>query len=347
MNKKSFQKIYITFIVSVLGIMLSAAVIMASIVLVAIKFDLLMIEDRPITVLLIFITVVSLIIGTLLAALSGKKILSPVSKLIEAIQEVTNGNFGIQLEAEAPGELGDLILSFNRMAKELNNIEIFRNDFIVNVSHEFKTPLVAIQGYATLLQDEDLTVVERREYTQMLLEGTRRLSVLSSNILKLSKLDTQDTMVEKENFSLDEQIREAFLLLETQWSEKDMILHIDLEPVVFFGNEELLMQVWLNLLGNAIKYSHNQGQITVTLRTNDNSHIVVVQDDGIGMSQEVQEHIFDKFYQGDITHSSEGNGLGLALIKRIVDLSGGFVKVSSISDQGSVFTVILPKEKKI
>lgn len=202
-------------------------------------------------------------------------------------------------------------------------METLRNDFIVNVSHEFKTPIAAIEGYATLMQDQELSPEERADYSRLIIESTRQLSSLSSNILKLSKLENQEIVGGKKEFALDEQLRQALLLLEAQWNDKGINLELTLEPVVYYGNEELLMQVWLNLLSNAIKFTDNGGEVAVSLLSAEDAVTVRIADSGTGMTEEVMKRIFEKFYQGDKSRSAEGNGLGLPLVRRIVELSGG------------------------
>ncbi len=195
------------------------------------------------------------------------------------------------------------------------------------------------------MQDHDLSPKERQEYSRLIIESTRQLSSLSSNILKLSKLENQEYIVDKSQFGLDEQIRQALLLLEAQWNDKNINLDLDLEPVVFYGNEDLLMQVWLNLLGNAIKFTDRGGGIAVHLSTTGHAVTVTITDSGIGMTEEVMKHIFVKFYQGDKSRSAEGNGLGLPLVRRIVELCGGEVSVESKVGEGSVFVVTFPVEE--
>ncbi|WP_258525470.1 cell wall metabolism sensor histidine kinase WalK [Paenibacillus sp. YN15] len=296
---------------------------------------------------IIFAMVSSILIGTGITAMVGRKILAPITDLSEAAKEVAKGNFKVRLKKETHRvrALGEMAANFNKMVHELNGIETLRNDFIANVSHEFKTPIAAIEGYAALMQDEDLTAEERREYSRLIIESTRQLSSLSANMLKLSKLENQEFVLEKHEFDLDEQIRHALLLLEVQWSEKMLNLDIALDNVRFYGNEDLLMQVWLNLLGNAIKFSDEGGEIAVYLSAGPSSVQVRIADTGIGMNAVVLEHIFEKFYQGDKSRAGEGNGLGLALVKRIVDLCGGEIGVESEPGAGSVFTVTLPVDK--
>lgn len=190
----------------------------------------------------------------------------PISRLREATKEVAKGNFNVQLyENIKIEEFREMAKDFNKMVQELQGIETLRTDFVTNVSHEFKTPITAIEGYAALLQNLDLPAEEREEYAGKIISSTKQLSMLTNNILKLSKLENQEIIIEKTEFSLDEQIRQALLLLEPQWSGKQLDLEIQLAETGFYGSEELLMQVWINILGNAVKFSREYGNLSVTL----------------------------------------------------------------------------------
>lgn len=287
---------------------------------------------------------VSVIVGTAISAVVGKRILSPLVKFSGALMEVGKGNFNIKLDENKYHieELKEMSQNFNIMVSELNNIETFRSDFIANVSHEFKTPLASIEGYTMLLQSDNLTDQEKNDYTKKILSNTKRLSNLVGIILQISRLENQGIIAEKNKFKLDEQLRQTLLLFESKWTTKNIDLDLDLDEITFYGNEELLMQVWANLFSNAIKFTSNNGTIACTLRRSDSFIITTISDNGIGISEDVQKHIFEKFYQGDKSHSSEGNGLGLALVKRIVDLCGGTIEVQSELGAGSTFTVKLP-----
>lgn len=267
----------------------------------------------------------------------------PVNTLSEALKEIAHGNFDVRMRVDKGlPEVQEMQRNFNLMAQELSGIETLRNDFVVNVSHEFKTPIAAIEGYATLLQNGSLTDADREEYTRLIIQSAQKLSMLTSNILRLSKLENQEIIPSKTRYSLDEQLRQALLLLEGQWSKKAQELDIELMPVMFYGNEELLLQVWLNLLGNAIKFTPRCGTVSVQLVERAGQVTVTVCDTGIGIAPEVQLHIFEKFYQGDRTRASDGNGLGLALVKRIVTLCGGSISVKSAIGEGACFAVTLP-----
>jgi len=297
------------------------------------------------------------IIGTFLANGFGTYYLRPIKRLINATKEVKRGNFKVQiktkkkrraeeLSASLHTEMEELEESFNEMVRELDGIELFRNDFINNFSHEFKTPIVSIRGFAKQLQNENLTAEERREYTDIIIAESERLTKLSSNVLLLSKLEHQTILSEQSVFSLDEQLRSDILLLEKQWSKKNLDLEPDLDEVMYCGNAEVLSQLWVNLLSNAIKFTPDGGRIEVRLTQDHEQVKVTVRDSGIGMSAETLQHIFEKFYQGDSSHSSEGNGLGLALVKRIVELCGGSISIESEEGKGTTVYVSLPKKQE-
>jgi signal transduction histidine kinase len=293
---------------------------------------------------LINLYMISILVGTAISAIIGKRILAPLVKYSDALMEVGKGNFNIKLDENAHriDELKKMTHNFNIMVNELNQIETFRSDFIANVSHEFKTPLASIEGYTMLLQDTNLTEKEKNEYTEKILNNTKRLSSLVYTILQISKLENQDIIAEKAKFKLDEQLRQTLLFLQPKWSDKNIDLDIDLDETTFYGNEDLVAQVWVNILDNAIKFSPNNGAIKCTLRQSSDWITVNISDNGIGMTQDTQKHIFDKFYQGDKSHSSEGNGLGLALVKRIVDLCDGTLEVHSGLGKGCEFIIKLP-----
>ena len=240
-------------------------------------------------------------------------------------------------------ELRVTMENFNRMVKELNSVEIMRNDFIADVSHEFKTPLAAISGYATFLQDPELSDEERNEYIRKIFFNIDKLNDLTENILRLSKLEHQQFLDEPITFRLDEQLREAIVLLEPKWGKRQIEFNLDLPELKYTGYPALLFQVWTNLIGNAVKYTEHAGKIDVFLKETTHHVQVIVSDNGIGMEEDTVKHIFDKFYQGDTSRKSQGNGLGLPLCKEIVEKCGGKIHVESTPGVGSVFLVNLNK----
>lgn len=294
--------------------------------------------------LLILLTLLCFFMSTAAAYYLMRKIFNPLEQISVAAGKVASGDFTPEISYHGEfEELESTFENFNRMVKELNSVEIMRNDFIADVSHEFKTPLSAITGYATLLQDSELSEEERNDYIRKIFFHIEKLNDLTENILCLSKMEHQQFLENPVKFRLDEQIREAIVFLEPKWGAKNMELDLDLPEVTFTGHASLLFTVWTNLIGNAIKYTDAGGTISVTLAENADSVQVAVRDTGIGMTEETKAHIFDKFYQGDTSRKSQGNGLGLAICKEIVKKCGGEIRVESIVGMGSLFTVMLYK----
>lgn len=282
-----------------------------------------------------------LFLTILIFSLTGR-LIRPVTQLSQAIQKVSKGDFSVRLPVEQEDEVGQLMENFNHMTAELQSIEYLQKDFISNVSHEFKTPIASIQGFATLLQSPELDEDSRREYIDIIVKESRRLSRLSQNLLKLSKLENQQRLDKPAPYALDEQLRQTVLLLQPEWEPKEILWNLDeLPDVTYVGDEALMQQVWINLLGNAIKFSPQGGEIRLEMKVDDNIRVMIA-DQGPGMTKEVQNRIFDRFYQGDSSHKAEGNGLGLALCRRIVELSKGSITVQSQPGEGSAFTVCLP-----
>ena len=290
---------------------------------------------------------VLIVIALVLSSRIGRARFKPINDLINAMEQVSQGDFSVRVHAEdAPGDMGALARSFNEMTKDLSGIEMFRKDFINNFSHEFKTPIVSIRGFAKQLERDDLTDEQRKEYAHIIVSESERLANMSSNILLLTKLENQQIVTDKTEYRLDEQMRSAVLLLEKQWSAKDLELSLILDEVTYLGNEEMMSHVWVNLIGNAIKFSPEGGLLEMSCARRDGAVVAVVRDHGEGMDEATQKRIFEKFYQGDSAHATEGNGLGLSLVSRIVDLCGGTVEVNSAPGEGTAFTVMLPDVRK-
>ena len=285
----------------------------------------------------------SLLIGASISALLGKWFFGPITQLGDAMKKVADGDFSVRLTADKGiREIEDIYANFNLMAKDLGATEILQTDFVSNVSHEFKTPINAIEGYATLLQGDENLSPEMEQYVEKILFNTKRLSGLVGNILLLSKVDNQVIQSRVSTFRLDEQIRQSVVLLEPKWEEKDIEFDVDLERVEYTGDESMLMHVWNNIIGNAIKFDPVGGYVGIKMKQRDGEITVTVEDSGPGVDEEAKKHIFDRFYQADSSHKEEGNGLGLALVKRIVDANKGRVTVENRIGGGCRFTVILP-----
>jgi signal transduction histidine kinase len=285
----------------------------------------------------------SIVLGAAIAAFFSRKALRPIRKIIKATNEVASGNFNVTVESKGIQELEELSHSFNRMTKELSSIEALRSDFISNFSHEFKTPIVSIRGFAKLLREGGVSDADRDDYLEIIFTESERLANLSTNILNLSKYEAIEIITEKTSFRLDEQVRRAILLTEPKWAEKNINIDIQMDNTTFSGNADLTQQIWVNLLDNAIKFTKQEGNISITLMDLPASISLAIEDDGIGMDEETQARIFDKFYQGDKSHTQDGNGLGLPMAKRIAQLHGGTINADSTPGNGSVFTVVLPK----
>ena len=295
-------------------------------------------------VLMIFVVCTAIVVGILMYI--WNRVFKPISNLNEALIKVGKGDFNCKLISDNEiEEIEEMYTNFNSMVHELNSTETLRSDFIANVSHEFKTPLSSIEGYVTLLQTENLEQKKRDEYLEKVITNTRRLSDLTGNILKLSKLENQQALTEKSPVDLAENIRQQILLLEEKWTKKNIEFDIDLEEIFVLGKDELLSVVWYNLISNAIKFSHENGRVTIKSELVDDYVRINITDEGIGMAEEEMIRIFDKFYQGDSSHKTEGNGLGLALAKKIIVLHGGNIYVSSQKGEGTTFTVTLNTTK--
>lgn len=268
----------------------------------------------------------------------------PVRQIVRGAEKLMRGDFSARIEP-LPGITGedgfDIIIDcFNRMAEELSGVETLRTDFIANVSHELKTPLAVMQNYGTMLQSPDLTEAQRMEYAKAITEQSRRLADLITNILKLNRLENQQIYPAAKRYNLGEQLAECLLNFESTWEKKSIDIETDIEEdVLVESDDELLSLVWNNLFSNALKFTEPGGTVSVTLKTEGDFATVKVSDTGCGISPETGKHIFEKFYQGDTSHATQGNGLGLALVKRVVDIVGGDISVESEAGKGSTFTV--------
>lgn len=290
------------------------------------------------------IFVLSFIFTFLMRFIRKIEIEKPIKQLLLATENIRKGNFDIKIPQRRffRNELDVLIDDVNTMAKELSSVETLRIDFISNVSHELKTPLAVIQNYATMLQDVNLSKEKRLEYARSITAASKNLTTLITNILRLNKLENQQIFPENKSFNLSEEITESLLDFEQIWEDKNISLETDIEDSIMYqGDSELLSLVWHNLFSNAFKFTPENGNVLVSLKKTNSMCVFSVKDSGCGISPESQKHIFEKFYQGDKSHAQKGNGLGLALVKRILDITGGSVKVESQVEKGSTFTVEL------
>ena len=273
----------------------------------------------------------------------------PVKRIVSAAEQIMKGDFSVRIpslrSADKMSGFDVIADYFNQMAEELSGTETLRTDFIANVSHELKTPLAVIQNYGTLLQQPSLSEEKRQEYAKAITNTSRRLANLITNILKMNKLENQQIYPKAETYEVGEQLCECLLAFESAWEEKDLEIETDVEEEVLVDTDaELLSLVWNNLFSNAVKFTEPGGTISLSLKAEGEFAIVRVSDTGCGISSEVGKHIFEKFYQGDTSHAAQGNGLGLALVKRVIDIVGGDISVSSEVGKGSTFTVKLRRE---
>ena len=284
-----------------------------------------------------------LLIGLLVTSQLSRYFFDPVKKLRGAMDKVAEGDYSVRLEEKSSSkEIMELYTGFNLMAHKLSATEILQTDFVSNVSHEFKTPINAIEGYSTLLQGSENLDENQKEYVDKILLNTQRLSTLVGSILLLSKLENQQIPTNQRLYSLDEQIRQSIVALETAWTKKDIELDVELNRISYLGNEAMMRHVWDNLISNAVKFSPQGGTVTLRLTKKPRKLIFTIEDQGPGLSDEAKKHIFDKFYQGDSSHKEEGNGLGLTLVKRILAIEKGQITAENIPEGGCRFTVTLP-----
>ena len=296
----------------------------------------------------LFMTIISLIIGGVISFFASRIPLRPVNKIINKMNRLAAGDFETRLNDETAmfsnPAIKEFAECFNKMAEELENTELLRNDFINNFSHEFKTPIVSITGLANLLESGNLTEEQRVQYARAIREESMRLSSMASNILNLSKIENQTILTDVTEFNVSEQIRSAVLLLEEKWNAKNIELQIELEEYVIEANEELLKQVWINLMDNAVKFAPDEGMVALSIDDKGDALCIIVSNTGCDIPYDKQEKIFNKFYQADESHATQGNGIGLAIVKGIVELHNGKVSVNS-GNGITTFTVLLPKKQ--
>ena len=275
--------------------------------------------------------------------------LRPIKKLEAAMSRVADGDFSVRIYSHSSSrEIQEIYAGFNLMAEELQSTEILQTDFVSNVSHEFRTPINAIEGYSMLLQGNDDLTQEQSEYVEKILFNTKRLSALTGSILLLSKIENQKIATNNTQIRLDEQILDTIVVLEPLWEQKNVEFDVEMGKIKYFGNELLMYHVWSNLIGNAIKFGPEGGSVKIRLyKSKSGDTVFTITDRGSGLSEDTKKHLFDKFYQGDSSHKEEGNGLGLALVKKILDLEGGSILAENMPEGGCRFTVTLQNKGEI
>ena len=288
--------------------------------------------------------IASVFLGTLLAFWILRVQLKPLREIMDATDRIASGDYSARVTPSGSEDFRRLGEKFNHMAEEIGSVEMLRSDFVNNFSHEFKTPIVSIRGFARALKWEDLSPEERDEYLNIIIRESDRLTELSSSVLDLTRIEKQTILTDVTRFNLTEQLRLAVVILDSKWGDRMPELRFECGEVMVSGCKDLLDQVWLNLLDNAIKFTPQKEWISVSIETEAEGCSVTIRDNGMGMSEETRKHIFDKFYQGDPSRSTAGNGLGLPIAARIVGLHGGTLRCESSPGNGSVFTVFLPAE---
>lgn len=272
-----------------------------------------------------------------------KKINTYFSKLMVGIDQIASGNFDTRLDINKAGSFKNVFNNFNNMCRELQGVQTLRNDFINQFSHEFKTPIMAINGFSNLLLEKELDRSEQAVYLNIIASESKRLGNLSTNTLLLAKLESQQLITNKEAFYLDEQLKQVLILLEPQWSKKSLEINCDLFELQFWGNKDIMKQLWINLINNAIKFSNKNSEIKITLDVTKNNYVVCIGDRGEGISSEELPLIFDKYYKG--TSTSSADGLGLTIVKKIIELCNGEIEFTSNIDVGTTIKVSLPINK--
>lgn len=326
------------------AIMVAASILVFIVSIIGDRMDLWNYAGIRFTVMLAIFLIGSVVLSTIIVFLLGNHtILRSIRSVSQASKQVAKGDFSQHLTiVPREKELRALVINFNDMVKQLGNQEMLANDFIANVSHEFKNPLSAIQGYAQLLESDNIAHDTKAEYINLISEKTNTLSDLVSDILQLSKLDNQSIEINKTTFRLDEQIRKSILMLEKEWTLKSIDFNLKLNETSYLGSEYLVGEIWHNIIENAIKFSDYSSTISIKLKGNKKNISVTISDNGIGMDNETTNRIFDKFYQKN--HSVfKGNGLGLCIVRKIVELHKGTISVNSYLNEGTTFVISLPK----
>lgn len=302
-------------------------------------------ETFSVAVIFLYMTLNSVVLGAVFSLIFSKRPLKPINELIYQIRRLAKGDFKTRLKFKGPIAKHPAFIeasdSFNKLAEELENTELLRSDFINNFSHEFKTPIVSIAGFAKLVNKGNLTEEQRSQYLKAIEEESLRLATMATNVLKLTKVENQNILTDLSCYNLSEQLRSCVLLLENKWTEKNLNLQLDFDEYMIEANEEFLREVWINLIDNAVKFANEGGEVSVDVKEAEGIISVSVSNTGSSIGEEEKKKIFNKFYQSDESHSSAGNGIGLAIVKHVVELHRGEISVES--DSGVVcFTVKLP-----
>lgn len=300
-----------------------------------------------IAIIILFVVIVATALCVLVDYIRRKLTFDkPMQEILDATKKMSKGDFNINLKTSNNyleyDEFDSIKQHLNQMAKELSNLEMLKSDFISNVSHEIKTPLSVINMYAKELSNESLSVEAKRKYTKTLQKACSKLTNLVNNILKLNKLENQKLTPNFKTFNITELLAQQIVTLESKFIEKNIDLKVDIEDDLYINSEESFIEIIINnLISNAIKFTNENGEVKISLYKEKQNIVFIVKDNGIGMDENTGKHIFDKFYQGDTSHSKQGNGLGLTLVKKVIDVIGGCIEVSSELNKGSTFKVTI------
>ena len=350
MKMKKWQKnnhifsLTVVMTLTVLAVFLVSYGIAATIIYIISKFGTILDPDTP-SYTVLFVTLIVISSGAIFAFLGSNLLVRPIRRVIKSMDRLSSGDFKVRMDVSNSKMRAFKALShkFNTLAEELQNTEMLRSDFINNFSHELKTPIVSIAGLAKVVKKGNLSDEEKLQYLSAIEEESVRLSYLATSVLNLTKIENQSILTDTSEFNLSEQIRSSILLLESKWSKKELDLNLDFEEISYDGNEELLKQVWINLIDNAIKFSKEKGCLNIFAVESETDIKISVRNEGEPIPEDKQKKIFNKFYQIDESHSSEGFGVGLAIVKRIVELHMGEISLDC-SGGYVTFTVELPKE---
>ncbi len=342
LKENKHAKFRFIFILTVFAIMTGTALFVGILAWLLFVSPLFGIRNLPPHTRSILYAIACIIVGTILSAIFGRIIISPLDELIDALNSVIDGDYTVKVTPRGIRRSQKLGLRFNHMTEELQSISTLNEDFVNNFSHEFKTPITSIHGFAKLLRDEDIPQEKRDEYLDIIVNESERLARLSQNALLFTKIEDWNAVGNYDSVNLTEQIRETVVLLENKWAAKDISFGLDGEDYVAEGNKELLSHIWLNIIDNAVKFSPVGGEITINVSSDGEYVTSVFCDNGEGMDEEEMEHLFEKFYQGDKSHFTVGNGLGMPLVKKITELHGGTVTAKSAPGEGAQITVKLP-----
>lgn len=343
-HKQLFSRIKLTFSFSVAAFTITSASIgaISTFFRFVHRADFLDFDMLPPHIAQTVLAAISLIIGIILSLIFRKLFLKPLYTSYDALDRIAKGDYDVHIQPRGVHSIAKVAKEINTTAKELKSVEIMRNDFINNFSHEFKTPIVSIEGFARMLKDETLSEKEREEYLDIIISEAHRLSELSTNILTLNRLENLNLLTDIKLFNVSEQIRLCVVLLENKWSTKNIGFSFDGNDYEIFGNEALMHQLWINIIDNAIKYSSHDSEIEIKLKKKDDFLTFSFIDHGKGMTQEEIKHAFDRFYQGDMNHKTSGNGIGLAVAKKICDLHEGTISIHPTDGGGTTVEVKLP-----